>query len=211
MRGSGRNACCEAKSQIVSRSCLSRILVGPRLPVGARRYGKRAHNSHFSASMSRLSRSPMGGAMRNEGRRRGPVGRLLDFGRGELARIAPCLMGRCSKETTPPDRWRGRPAPSPIGPRVQSSHPSRFASPSLKAAVRAPLSGAEWLTDIDVDAVVDRRAGCGPAGATREQADRFWPATCPIGVRAMGRSHRGARWWAAVGNAQRRCARAASA
>ena len=185
---------------------MSRILVGPRLPCCDVTAGGPT-GSHFSASMRRLSRAPMGGAMRNEGRRRGQVG--LDCGRGGGARVAPCLMGRCSKETTPPDLWRERPArhPSPIGSRVQSSHPSRFASPWLKGTARAPLSGAEWLTDIDVDAVVDRHAGCRPVGATREQAYRFWAAICPIGARAVGRSHRGG---AAFGNAQRRCTRAAS-
>jgi hypothetical protein len=160
-----------------------------------------------------LAGPPMGGAMRNEGKRRGQVRRLLDSGRGVVARIAPWSMGRCSKETTPLDLWRERPArqPSLTGPSVQSAHPSRFASPWLKAAARVPLSGAEWFADIDVDAVVDRHAGCGPAGATREQAHWFWPAIRPIGERTVGRSHREAPWWAAVGNPRRRCTRPASA
>jgi hypothetical protein len=144
-----------------------------------------------------LAGPPWGGAMRHEGERRGQVRRLLDSGRGVVARIAPCSMGWCSKETTPLDLWRERPArhPSPTRPRVQSTHPSRFASPWLKADARGPLSGAEWFADIDVDAGVDRHPGCGPAGATPEQAHRFWPAISPIGARTMGRSHREPPWW----------------
>jgi hypothetical protein len=163
--------------------------------------------------MPRLKPGPMGGAMRNEGKRRGQIRRLLDSGRGVVARIAPCSMERCSKETTPLDLWRERLArhPSPSGPSVQSAHPRRFASPWLKAVAPVLLSGVEWFADIDVDAVVDRHAGCGPPGATREQAHRFWPAIWPIGARTMDRSHREAPRWAAVGNPRRRCTRAASA
>jgi hypothetical protein len=95
--------------------------------------------------------------MRNEGGRCGQVRRLLESGRG-IARIAPSLMARCDKEATPLGGWRDRPAPDPwpIGPRPQSVHLSRFASPWFEAdlAKRAPLSGAEWLADIDVDSVV---------------------------------------------------------
>jgi hypothetical protein len=95
--------------------------------------------------------------MRNEGGRCGQVRRLLESGRG-IARIAPSLMARCDKEATPLGGWRDRPAPDPwpIGPRPQSVRLSRFASPWFEAdlAKRAPLSGAEWLADIDVDSVV---------------------------------------------------------
>jgi hypothetical protein len=96
--------------------------------------------------------------MRNERRRCGQVRRLLESGRGVVARITPCLIARCGEEATPLGVWRDRPTPdpSPIGPRAQSVHLSRFAFPWLKAdlGARAPLSGAEWLADIDFGAVV---------------------------------------------------------
>ncbi|HXW28686.1 MAG TPA: hypothetical protein VEK55_04920 [Xanthobacteraceae bacterium] len=123
--------------------------------------------------------------MRNEGGRCGQVRRRLESGRGVVARIAPSLMARCGEEATPLGVWRDRPAPdpSPIGRRAQSA----FAFPGLKAdlAARAPLSGAEWLADIDVDAVVIATPAAQRARRGNKRT-RFWAAICPIGARTMG-------------------------
>jgi hypothetical protein len=152
--------------------------------------------------------------MRNERGRCGQVRRLLESGRGGVARIAPSLMARRGEEATPLGVWRYRPAPdsSPIGPRAQSVHLSRFAFPWLKAdlAAGAPLSGAEWLADIDVDAVViatpaARRARRG------NKPTRFWAAICPIGARTMGSIGSGHAVVGGCPHPRQRCARAASA
>jgi hypothetical protein len=109
--------------------------------------------------------------MRNEGGRRGQFRRVPDAGRAAAAGIAPCSMTQCGKEATPPDLRRERSAghPSLIGSRAQSPHLSRFASPWRNAAAGAPLSGAEWVADTDLGALVMANA-CGLAGAIREQA-----------------------------------------
>jgi hypothetical protein len=153
--------------------------------------------------------------MRNEGGRCGQVRRLLDFGRGVVARIALSLMARCGEQGTPLGVRRDNPAPDPwpIGPRAQSVHLSRFVSPWLKAdlAARAPLSGAEWLADIDVDAVViatpaARRARRGNKPTQVLGGDLpDWRED--DGVDRIG-TLGGAR---AVRHARRRCARAATA
>jgi multidrug efflux pump subunit AcrA (membrane-fusion protein) len=80
--------------------------------------------------------------MRNERGRCGQVRRLLESGRGGVARIAPSLMARRGEEATPLGVWRYRPAPdsSPIGPRAQSVHLSRFAFRWLKADAESSTS-----------------------------------------------------------------------
>jgi hypothetical protein len=147
LHSSVSNACCQSNRRSLSSSSLSRLIAGSRLALLGRDVTEGRLPAVIFAADAAAQPSPHGGGgtMRNDGGRCGQVRLLLGSRRCVVARIASCLLARCSEEATF-DVRRDRPAPhrSSIGTGAQFAHLSRFASDPVLVRTRNPT----WIRGV---------------------------------------------------------------